>query len=40
MEKQRIRITKITLKKNKVKKLILSDVQTYYKADIIKTVWC
>lgn len=38
MERQK-KIANTLLKKNKVRGLILANIETYYKAKIIKTMW-
>jgi len=35
-----IRMAKKTLKKKNKREFTLSDFKTYYKATIIKTMWC
>lgn len=36
---KRARIANMVLKKNKVRRQMLPDFQTYYKVTVIKTIW-
>lgn len=39
MEMERAKITKMILKNSQVRRLIMSDIKTYYNAREIKNVW-
>lgn len=38
-QKKKKKIANTLLKKNKVRRLILANIETYYKAKVTKTMW-